>query len=531
MNAVKINLPYKVHRNIFLFFAAVLCVGLFFSVFLVSVAGIGIAANWLWEGNLKNKLQKLRKSKPALLVLLFFALHIAGLLWTNHDYDYGLKDIRIKLPLLLFPVVLSTVNPFSRMEEKILGGIFILTALTATFYSYYLYRAYYPHEITDIRNISVFISHIRFSLLLVTAIILLFYGIYTKHIKGYVLYLAAFAGIWFVYFIGLLHVISGALGLAAIIITGVILFAHELKKKHRIALIFTLSAAFVITLSYFGSKAYDYLRHKDSPDYSITKTAQGEKYIHDKNNNLRENGYLIYRFIAPIELEKAWNERSRLKFDGYDKRNQPLRSTLIRFLTSKGEKKDAEGVHNLTAREVEAIENGIAGKPYLNASGLELRMLKVLYELNNYREGANPSGHSVAMRIEFLKTGIHIFKKYPLLGTGTGDVPHEFEAAYNETNNELSSKYRYRAHNQFLTIALTFGIPGLSLFILCFVFSVRTANRLQNKFFILFIIHAALSMISEDTLETQIGVTFFSFFFFVFLYNLSLYAAKGNPPT
>lgn len=528
MNAAKLRLSPNWHRGIYLFFLAILSVGLFFSVFLVSVAGIALAANWLWEGDYKNKINRLLNNKPALLVLAFFVLHVIGLLWTNHDLNYGLKDIRIKLPLLLFPIVLGTVHSFTKREEKILGTIFTASAICATLYSYYLYKTYYPHEITDIRDISTFNSHIRFSLLLVTGNILLFYGIYTRKITGRAKYLAVIIMIWFAYFIGLLNVISGALGLLITIIIATFIFAKELPKNYRIATYVTLILGIISCASYFTVKGYQYLKPKQDFDYNVTHTANGEAYTHNLSSKRRENGYYIEHFIAPQELERAWNKRSEFKYAKEDKRGQPLHSTLIRFITSKGQKKDAEAVKNLTVEEIQAIENGIASKAYMEATGLELRMLKVLYELNNYYPGSNPRGHSIAMRFEFLKTGIYILKKNPVIGVGTGDVQYAFEQAYIETNNPLPEHYRYRAHNQFLTVALTFGVPGLILFLLCFIISVRTANRMQNKFFVLFAALAAISMLSEDTLETQIGVTFFSAFFFMFLFNLNSVQAHRN---
>lgn len=516
----KLRLTAQLHRYIYLFFSAVLGVGLFFSVFLVSVSGIALAVNWLWEGNYKNKIHRLLNNKPALIVLAFFLLHILGLLWTNHDLNYGLKDIRIKLPLLLFPIVLGTVDAFTKREEKILGSIFTLSALAATLYSYYLYKVYYPHEITDIRNISTFNSHIRFSLLLVTANILLFYGIYSRKITGAAVYLAVAVMIWFGYFIGLLHVLSGALGMLVVTVITVILFVRGLSPKYKFSIYFILTTAVLGSAGYLSYRGYEYIKPKQDFDYTVTHTAHGEAYTHNLNSERRENGYFIDHFIAHEELKEAWNNRSLIQYGDTDKRGQPLHATLIRFITSKGEKKDAESVHNLTEEEVKAIENGIASKAYLRAKGLELRMLKVLYELKNYKPGSDPRGHSVAMRFEFLKTGFYIFKKQPFIGTGTGDLDYAFEQAYIETQNPLPKHYQYRAHNQFLTIAVTFGIPGVLLFVLCFLVSIKTALRQRNKFFMLFAILAAVSMLSEDTLETQIGVTFFSYFFFIFLNNL-----------
>ena len=505
------RLSDNMHRNIFIGALSLISVGLFFSVFLVSVGGIALAANWLWEGNLKSKMERLKKNAPALLIISVFLMHVLGLLWTQHDFGYAFKDIKIKLPLLLSPVVLGTSRPFNKLEEKIVGGFFLASAFTATCISYYLYLTRYPFDITDIRDISQYISHIRFSLLLVTAVIIIFAGFIRGYFRGYVGFIAVVLAVWFIYFVSLLNVISGVLGVFAVITAGVIMYTGRLSKRYRAGII----ALFLIAISLFtGRLVYigqDYLSLKDDFDYSVEETPAGEKYKHNFKSNHIENGYYVERFIAPEELKAAWSERSSLNLDSTDKRNQKVEQTLIRFLTSKGVKKDREGVEDLTDKEVKAIENGIASSVYLEKSGFEKRFLKVLYELNRYFDEYNPQGHSVAMRLEFAKTGYYIFQNNFWTGVGTGDVPYAFEKGYEELENVMSQNYRYRAHNQYLTMAITFGVFGFVLFVVSLIVPVFYALRRQNKLYILFALLAVLSMFSEDTLETQIGVTFFTF--------------------
>ena len=65
---MKSAFPEKYHRNIYIFALIVLVAGLPMSKFLMSVAEIILACNWLLEGNLKNKFIIFWKNKTALII-------------------------------------------------------------------------------------------------------------------------------------------------------------------------------------------------------------------------------------------------------------------------------------------------------------------------------------------------------------------------------------------------------------------------------------------------------------------------------
>jgi O-antigen ligase len=76
-----------------------------------------------------------------------------------------------------------------------------------------------------------------------------------------------------------------------------------------------------------------------------------------------------------------------------------------------------------------------------------------------------------------------------------------------------------RAHNQFLTIAIATGIPGLIVFLALLFYPVFRYRKKMILVYRSFFIIAALSFMWEDTLETQAGI-FFVAFFTVCLYNV-----------
>ncbi|MFM7900421.1 MAG: hypothetical protein ACKPAD_00375, partial [Bacteroidota bacterium] len=102
----------------------------------------------------------------------------------------------------------------------------------------------------------------------------------------------------------------------------------------------------------------------------IEKTLSGNLLVTDYGNAQLENGYYVWKNLCEEELRQQWNKRSEMPYDGRDRKNNELRMTLIRFLTSKGLQKDSAAIASLTDQEIMAIESGIANDFYLRHSGL-----------------------------------------------------------------------------------------------------------------------------------------------------------------
>ena len=246
-------------------------------------------------------------------------------------------------------------------------------------------------------------------------------------------------------------------------------------------------------------------------------TLDGEEYIHIREHTFKENGFYTDVNFAPKELKSAWNKRSNFDYDGQDKRGQNIYSTLKRYLTSKGLKKDRGGVENLTEQDIQNIELGVANCFENDWNPIERRLNEIFFEYTAFENGANPSGNSLFMRTEFWRAGYGVFLKNKIFGTGTGDVKDELNVEYEQNETLLEKKYRYRIHNQYLSIAATFGIVGFVLFIVCFFYPFFIERR--GLLFTAFLIISSLSFLTEDTLETQVGATFVTFFYCFFLTN------------
>jgi O-antigen ligase len=187
-------------------------------------------------------------------------------------------------------------------------------------------------------------------------------------------------------------------------------------------------------------------------------------------------------------------------------------------MASKDLKKDAEGLASLSDVDIHNVESGIANANYTEQRGLKARLHKVFWEYQVYKAYRNPSGHSVFMRLEFWRNAMGIIKDNPIVGVGTGDVIDAVALQYNKTNSQLDAKWRLRAHNQFLAIGIALGIIGMLVFGFSMLYPYLSSKGYNDLLFTAFFVTAFLSMLTEDTLESQAGVSFYIFFFCVFLF-------------
>jgi len=119
----------------------------------------------------------------------------------------------------------------------------------------------------------------------------------------------------------------------------------------------------------------------------------------------------------------------------------------------------------------------------------------------------------------FWRIGSKIFTENIWMGVGTGDVQLAYNQQYDKLPFNINEKYRLRAHNQFLTMGVAFGIFGLMYFVLTLLSGLWVLPNSKSFLFLGSFIILMVSMLDEDTLETQFGVTYAVFFYFLFLFQ------------
>jgi hypothetical protein len=474
---------------------------------------VQVATDIYQKKKFRKRWDQFTGQRAAWVIMLIFAMALVGLLWTE-DFHHARWDLRMKLPLLIMPFILGTLNPLSSSEYRRLLGIFLLSLTLATIWCLLIYWQIVPRAYSDVRDISVFISHVRFSLLLVTGIMILFYEAWDKpYGKPLTILLNAL-------YLLFLMVIGSMTGFAVLlVIIAYLVFTHfksALNTRSGIALLsvaalFFISCAGYVVLSwnqYFGAEPLN-------TDALEKTTRRGEIYEHNPDYPMVEDGHYMMTHIAWGELYQAWKERSSIDPDSSDARGHVLKGTLIRYLASKGLYKDADGIAALSDADIKAIESGITGINENSRTGIDKRLNRIFFEYANWKAGGTPNGHSVFQRLEFWRSALHIIRKHPLTGVGTGDVKSAFAEGYNEISSKLDHQFRLRAHNQYLTMWLTYGIAGLVLFIYILCAGWKSPGN-KRALLRIFIIITAMSFLSEDTLESQAGVMFFVMFKLLF---------------
>ncbi len=506
-----------------LFYIVALSATAFFmplSTWLLTFFIIALILIWI-AGNGLMRISELKTNKPA--ILIFFGIYFVYLLWmlTTSDVSYGIRELRLKLPLLIFPVIMGLSDPLSKKEIRTVLAFFICGVVISSLAGVFYYKSMNQgSEVIDPRKISLFISNVRLALMTNMAIVVSVWYLFSDTAGNYkILYLAA--AIWLTLFLFILLSLTGILLFVLILTIAVLRLALKSKRiRLKIGLIFFLITLFSIAAIYINKEVRIFYTKGNAYKFPLEeKTSNGNPYRHFTDRKDVENGNLVWIYINENELRRAWNLLSHIKYDSMDNKRQEIKYTIIRYLTSAGLKKDSASLSSLSQKEIKFIENGITNRLFTRRNPIKTKIYEIIWQIDYYRNGGNPSGHSVTQRIVFIKTGWNLFLRNFFFGTGTGDLRNEMIEQYERDKSNLDSDYRFLPHNQYLTFLISFGLIGF-LIICCSVFiPVFMMKAFRSFLFNMIFLIILLSMFGEDTLETHTGVSFFAYFYSLIVFG------------
>lgn len=508
-----LKLTDQLHRNLAFWGLALIALGLPLSVFMVSVGTIVLAVNWLLEGNYLSRLQQFFKDPLSLFIVSVFLLYLVGMLYTE-NFAQGLKDLRIKLPILVLPLFLFTSKLPDKKKLQDVLILFVIGCVIGTALGTIHYLGFTNEDVANKRELSVVISHIRFSLMITFAIFILAYYL-AKLWKDWSVIergLTIVSICWLFFFMVLLEAATAYLAFSVLISLTLL----RLLFKSRKALLKLLIACLILTgavgtLIYANSIYKNHISEVPFDYRTLTvKTLNGNYYAHQKDVPYRENGHRVWNFVCLKELEQNWSTKSDVPFDGFDQRGQPIKFTAIRYMTSLGLRKDSVALTHLNTLDVSNIERGFTNYKYTDKWGVSRRLAQFLWELEEYEYNQNANHSSLLQRWVYFKVGLSIISENLLFGVGTGDITDKYNKAYSINDYGLLPELHAISHNQFLTVAIVLGIVGLIGFIVAlgYPFLLYYNDYLYLMFFALMI----SSFLTDNTLNSQSGVTLFAFF-------------------
>lgn len=512
----------QVHEEITFYGLIFLAVSLPLSIYTTNLAQILLLANWIVEGRYREKWNRFRANRALWVFLSLYLIHAIGLLWSD-DGAYSFQDMKGKVALLVIPLVAGTSVPLTKKQVERVLLLFTMGVFAGSIASLMALAGWLPVQVDNYRDLSLFISHIRFSLMIVTAILVVVYYIFIQRnsIGRFERIFYTVSLFWLPVFLVVLKSLSGIAIMGFLAFFLLVRGVFEIRDPVIRFMVFVPVIMIpVFSVIYLGRAVDRYYTFEQLAPEDIDRfTAEGNPYVNMPERREVENGHFVWIHVCEEELEREWNRVSDIEYRGTTANGNPIYGTLIRYLTSRGLRKDAAGVGQLAPHEIRAIELGVANHIYLQRFRLHPRIYEVIWEIDRYRMGYEPNGKSVVQRYLYLEAGWSIAKENLLYGVGNGDVRQAFRDYYESVNSPLDMQWRRRAHNQFLTFLIAFGLIGAILCITALVAPLFITGRQRSFLAIGFFILMLLSMISEDTLETSTGAAFVAFFYTLFVFG------------
>jgi len=459
----------KIHARVHYFVLLLFVVGIACSKFLMSMGLLLGALNLVLDASFKQYYRRWSENRLLHFVLLFYLLCWLSLFWSD-NWSEGFNQLRRLTTLLLLPLIITakplpTPNKIKGLLSIFLAAVVITSLVNSIAFHFFSKEL----ALIDIRQMSLFGSHIRFGILVAFAFSISIERIKTS--KWYVLPL-----LWLAFYTYESQVLTGYLAVF-VILFGQLIWRYYLKEKFiQIYLLLGVLGIVVGALFYYLSRPIEY--HETCP-------------------------------TNPISLRAAWSEKSKLPFDGLDLRGQQLAVTLERYLMSKNGCASKTGLDKLSAQDINFIELGYADI-HETKGGIMARLHGLRYQIHH---SSNPNDHSLLERLAYWKAARDVIKAHFILGVGIGDVQDAMQAQYDKQNSELRHDRRLRPHNYYLTTWLNTGIFGFLFLLALLYFFLKQQWHYRQLQGFLFGLVFAFSFLIEDGLETQMGLTMFAFFY------------------
>ena len=476
------------------------------------------SVSYLMLQGIISKLGLFIKNRVAVIFSSLYILFLIGCFWSTNTHD-SLQDLREKLPILLLPILFTGIKSLNEKEFRIVLIAFISGVFIGTLPGIYLFIT---KHYSDTRELSPFLSHIRFSMSVCLALFILYrFLLKSTHPKPSKIIIIVFVMCWLVAFLFILKSLTGVLLFVVFLFYLLFSLSKKLKQgwlRNSILALIVIIPLFILSFIY---TIYDRHFNIVCPDLSRleTKTAAGNPYTHDTVHFKVENERYIGLYLCEQELKESWEKRSRLNYNGRNLQGEELRYTIIRYLNSKGYHKDGVGLSKLTSTEISSIEKGVANAGLLQPFNLSARLEGFFIDYEQYLKTGNANGKSELQRLEYWKASLSLIKQNWLTGVGTGDVTDAFSQEYERIHSKLEPGFRGTSHNQYFYMGVAFGVGGMIFFICWLIIPPLYLGAFRDYYFVVFFAIMILSMLTEDTIRYQAGLNFMSFFASFFLFG------------
>ena len=230
---------------------------------------------WLFSGNYQSKISEIINNKLAIASILFFSIHVVGLIWTE-DMLWGLHIVKkMWYFLLLLPILLTIVK---KENIRYYISAFLLAMMLSELLSYLVWFEVIPaFKNATLINPTPFMSHISYNPLLAFTFYLVSHEVvFNKKLKDMQRYMYGF----FALTITVNMFITGGRAGQVMFFASLIVLSFQFFRKSQVKASFM--AIFLITVVAFSGYnysplfknriqqiSYDLAKFTTNPDTSI----------------------------------------------------------------------------------------------------------------------------------------------------------------------------------------------------------------------------------------------------------------------
>ncbi|MGQ8338859.1 O-antigen ligase family protein [Sunxiuqinia sp. A32] len=498
----------------------VFAVALPFSEGLISTSiGLLLLASLFSTG--KNTiLLRINDRKVLLFPISVFFVYVIWLVSTN-DWNWALYDLKKNLSYLIIPFAFIISPTITNEQHFNVLKLFALAVFSSALITITYFNLQDESSLLQAQHYG-FIHHIRFSFQLILSMGIILYLLLKEflHLKIWYKLLLVVAICFLFVFLVWHQSLTGMLAFLGTAFFAIFFLSSKMKGKWvKRIFYFCLILLVLVPTSYLVLAINSFYSGDEfTIDELEQKTENGNLYSHDTENKVLENGNYVWLYVCEKELAIEWNKRSEIDYYANSVNGYSIRQTLIRYLTSKGFRKDAEGVKKLSEEDIKNIEKGISNYIFAR-KGISLypRVYMSIWEIDTYIKTGFANQRSLAQRIEYTRAALTIIKDNFWFGVGTGNWKKAYAEAYEKNQSKMDPARYGDAHNQYLNYIVKFGIIGFILIMFLLMYPVLKTKAYRDPIFMVFLISLLFANFGDSNLETHVGSNFFIFFYCFFL--------------
>ena len=320
---------------------------------LVSVMAGIMLLTALIEDSWQNKKKRISRHKYLFFLPAIFLIYLLSsvLSFNNGEPFY---DLQKTLFYLVIPVAFIFGKSFSSFQQRFLFFVFASAILISTLVGVINWALTPDSPGFSVHDIGL-ISHIRFSFQLILAFwfMILMIKNNQRKVKFWQNILMLTFACYLLGFLLFQQSLTGLIAFGSSLVFYIRYLIFKIKSKKRFLLIGLLSLSIILPVVYIVHVIHNFYDFEEVDKTTIDKkTSRGNPYSNDFTNPMVENGNYVYLFVNEDEMREEWNKISGIQYDSLSITGYPISASLVRYLTSKGLKKDADGIHALTENDI-----------------------------------------------------------------------------------------------------------------------------------------------------------------------------------